>query len=365
MATVSLCMIVRDEEDVLGRCLDSVAGVADEVVVVDTGSRDRTRQIALEKGARVYDFPWCDDFAAARNFALEKGRMEYLFWLDADDVLLPADREALIALKGELDKSVDMVMLRYNTAFDRAGRPTFSFYRERLWRRDRGFRFEGAVHEAVTPQGRVIRREIAVTHQKLHRRDPGRNLRIFEKEAAKGPLTPRQQFYFGRELCYAGRLEEGERVLTAFLEGGQGWVENQVSACRELARCLDRQEQPGRALRALFWSFAFDRPRAEVCCDIARRFFDEGLWPRAIYWYRRALEVPFDPASGGFTEPDCYGFLPHIQLCVCYDRLGDRRRAEEENELAARSKPDHPSVRQNRVYFQARRQRGAGAKEGT
>ena len=79
---------------------------------------------------------------------------------------------------------------RYNTAFDRAGRPTFSFYRERLWRRDRGFRFEGAVHEAVTPQGRVIRREIAVTHQKLHRRDPGRNLRIFEKEAAKGPLTP-------------------------------------------------------------------------------------------------------------------------------------------------------------------------------
>ena len=71
-------MIVRDEEDVLGRCLDSVAGVADEVVVVDTGSRDRTRQIALEKGARVYDFSWCDDFAAARNFALEKGRMEYL-----------------------------------------------------------------------------------------------------------------------------------------------------------------------------------------------------------------------------------------------------------------------------------------------
>ena len=132
-----------------------------------------------------------------RNFALEKGRMEYLFWLDADDVLLPADREALIALKGELDKSVDMVMLRYNTAFDRAGRPTFSFYRERLWRRDRGFRFEGAVHEAVTPQGRVIRREIAVTHQKLHRRDPGRNLRIFERRRPRAPSPPASSSILG------------------------------------------------------------------------------------------------------------------------------------------------------------------------
>ena len=354
-------MIVRDEEDVLGRCLDSVAGVADEVIVVDTGSRDRSRQIAREKGAQVYDYPWDDDFAAARNFALSKGRMEYLFWLDADDVLLPADREALIALKGELGPGVDMVMLRYNTAFDQAGRPTFSFYRERLWRRDQGFRFEGAVHEAVTPRGRVIRREIAVTHRKLHRRDPGRNLRIFEKEAAKGPLTPRQQFYFGRELCYAGRLAEGEAVLQAFLESGQGWVENQVSACRELARCRDRQGRPGPALQALFWSFAFDLPRAEICCDIGRRFFDQGLWARAAHWYRQALTAPFDPAGGGFVEPDCYDFMPHLQLCVCYDRLGDWQRAQAENEQAARSKPDHPAVRQNRAYFAARAQRAGVA----
>ena len=70
---ISLCMIVKDEAAVLGRCLESAAGVVDEIVVVDTGSVDDTRAIAAAHGAQVYEFPWCDDFAAARNFSFSKG----------------------------------------------------------------------------------------------------------------------------------------------------------------------------------------------------------------------------------------------------------------------------------------------------
>ena len=87
MITLSLCMIVRDEEAVLARCLDSAQGIADEIVLVDTGSRDRTKEVAARYTDRIYDFPWRNDFSAARNYALSLARMDYCFWLDADDVI--------------------------------------------------------------------------------------------------------------------------------------------------------------------------------------------------------------------------------------------------------------------------------------
>ena len=93
--SVSLTMIVRDEEANIFKCLSSVAGLFDEIVVVDTGSKDRTREIAAEFGARVFDFVWVDDFAVARNAALARATGDYAFWLDADDVVDPPEREKL------------------------------------------------------------------------------------------------------------------------------------------------------------------------------------------------------------------------------------------------------------------------------
>src|SRR4051794_39069341 len=86
---VSLCMIVRDAEDSLPAALSSAWSYMDEVVVVDTGSADRTRTIAEGLGARVSDFPWCDDFSAARNHSLAQATGDWIFWMDADDVLPP------------------------------------------------------------------------------------------------------------------------------------------------------------------------------------------------------------------------------------------------------------------------------------
>ena len=96
MASISLCMIVKNEEDVLGRCLDSVADLVDEIVIVDTGSTDRTREIAARFTDQIFDFPWQDDFAAARNESFAHATMDYCMWLDADDVLLEEDREKFL-----------------------------------------------------------------------------------------------------------------------------------------------------------------------------------------------------------------------------------------------------------------------------
>ena len=111
MTTVSLCMIVRNEEKVLARCLDSVRGIADEICITDTGSTDKTREIAQKYGT-VQVFPWCDDFAAARNFSFAQARMDYTLWLDADDVILEKDRQRFREMKEKLSGKEDIVIVK-------------------------------------------------------------------------------------------------------------------------------------------------------------------------------------------------------------------------------------------------------------
>ena len=85
---ISVCLIVKNEEDVIERCLESVKGFADELIVVDTGSSDTTKEIVRKFSDKLYDFEWIDDFSAARNYAFSKAKCDYLFWLDADDIVM-------------------------------------------------------------------------------------------------------------------------------------------------------------------------------------------------------------------------------------------------------------------------------------
>ena len=354
MVSVSLCMIVKNEEEVLGRCLSSVADLVDEIIIVDTGSTDHTREIAAQFTSLIFDFSWQDDFAAARNESFAHASMDYCMWLDADDVLLEEDRTAFLSLKEALDPAVSVVMAPYHTGFDQSGRVTFSYYRERLIKNRAGMSWEGAVHEVVTPAGRIEYTDFAVTHRKARPGDPDRNLRIYQAQLDAGKaLEPRQQFYYGRELYYHRRWEEALAVFEAFLSDGRGWVENNIDACCHCAYCREQLGQGETALAALLRTFTYDRPRAEVCCELGRWFFQRERYNQAAYWYALALTCPRQDQRGGFISPDCYGYLPCIQLCVCYSRLGDQKRAEEFNELAAACKPDDPAVLHNRGYFQA------------
>lgn len=355
MATLSLCMIVKNEEDVLARCLESARAAVDEIIIVDTGSSDQTRRIARQFTEKVYDFEWIDDFAAARNFSFSKATMDYCLWLDADDILRAEDCRALCALKKTLPPETDLVMMRYHTAFDAAGNPTFSYYRERLIRRDAGFLWEGAVHEAIVPAGNILYSEIAVTHRKLHPADPDRNLRIYEKELRAGrALSPRDQFYYARELFYHARYREAESCLVKLLENGAGWIENLLEACRLLADCRDRLGDRSGALRALLQSLMFCAPRAEICCDLGARFFEENDYETAAFWYETALSRPREDRSGGFILPDCYGYIPALQLCLCRYYQGRLEEAARWNERAGEYKPESAAVAQNRQFFQSR-----------
>lgn len=356
MITVSLCMIVKNEEHTLGRCLRSVQGVVDEIVVADTGSSDGTKAVAGKYGAHVYDFEWIDDFSAARNFAFSKATKDYILWLDADDVLRPEDAEKLRSLKQTLPADVDAVMMRYNTAFDAAGNVTFSYYRERMVKRARGLVWHEPVHEYIELRGRTLNADIAVTHTKTHYTPTGRNLRIYEKILASGgTLSPRGLYYYARELKDNGRFSDAAGAFLRFLDGGRGWVEDNVAACRELAACYGQLGEREKQFLALLRSFYYASPRAEACCRLGYLCKDADETEQAVFWFRTAASLPRPQGSWGFFENDSWGYVPCIELAACLDKLGRAREAEEWNEKAAVFKPEDPSVLYNRRYFAAKR----------
>ena len=159
MPTISLCMIVRDEAAVLERCLQSVAHLVDEIIIVDTGSIDETKTIAATFTPHLYEFPWQDDFSAARNFAFSKGTGDYLFWMDADDVLPPESQQQFLERKPYFQ--ADMIVMPYYAALDAQNQPLFTFERERLMRQTingkgrctKSFRFGEQFSEKKFPSG--------------------------------------------------------------------------------------------------------------------------------------------------------------------------------------------------------------------
>ena len=365
MITISLCMIVKDEEKVLKRCLDSVASVVDEIIIVDTGSSDDTKKIAEKYTEKVYDFAWRDDFSAARNEAFSHAEMDYCMWLDADDVVTEEEQEKIKRLKEELAEDTAIVMMKYVMGFDEAGRPSLSYYRERLIKNNSGFFWKGKVHEAVALSGKILYTDIEIEHRKIEENKTcqGRNLKIYRKmKEEKIPFTARDLFYYGRELYYMAmespdNLRESQKILKEFLVRPDGWKENKIEACRFLALCCQAEGDEEGELTALLHSFFYDCPRAELCCGIGTWFFRHEMYQTASFWYETALKAKSDETKGGFVCPDCSGYIPALQLAVCSYRMGNTEQAEQWNELALSFKPESESCLYNQIFFRQEKEK--------
>ncbi|MED1726204.1 glycosyltransferase family 2 protein [Brevibacillus parabrevis] len=354
MFTVSLCMIVRNEEQTLGRCLSTVRDLVDEIIIVDTGSEDRTREIARSFGARLFEFAWIDDFAAARNFAFSQASKDYIFWLDADDVLEEADRERFLALRKMEPFEYDSVSMPYHLAFDDRGQPVKFLRRNRLVKRQRQFVWHGAVHEYLEVGGEIYHSDIAVTHRK-EKAYTDRNLQIYlRRQERNESFSPRDQYYFANELYDHGRYQEAAEQYQAFLDGGQGWVEDQIMACYKQAECYANLQQPEKQIQSLVRTLAFDAPRAEFCCKVGAYFLEKKDIHKAIYWFRQATLLERPPNMMGMTDEPAWSWLPHLQLCYCYDQIGEYGRAKIHHEMSKLHHPTHPSVLHNERYFASR-----------
>lgn len=345
-------MIARNEEQSLGNCLRSVTGVVDEIIVVDTGSVDRTKVIAGDCGARVLDFAWIDDFAAARNYSFDHATMDYILWLDADDVLLPADRAKLLDLKSTLSPEVDAVSMVYHTAFDAAGNVISSARRFRLVRRSLNTRWAGVVHEDLQFNGSFtfLDTDIAVTHQKPAQDGPSRrNLTIYENHIAAGrALGPSDIFHYARELQMNKAFAEAIPYHEQFLASGQSNVDLTLFTLHNLATCYYMTGDLDKEWECMLRSLEFDAPRPEFSCRFGERFVQKNQFRQAIFWYEAALNDPGIATSEWAVHNHAYRtWLPHKQLGLCYFQVGEYQRSLDHNRLARQYLPDDPEINAN------------------
>ncbi len=321
MATLSVTIIAKDEEDVIGRVLDCARKFADEIIVADTGSKDNTCDIARARGAKVYHFKWADDFAAARNFAFSKATCDYVMWLDADDVVIDDNVDRIIALKPLLDTR-DIWYFKYATAFDKDGRPTFEYWRERVFRRSLGERWTDPVHEVFHATGTRAFENVTVRHEKTRPSPPRRNLDIYLGLLSSGAtLSPRQKFYFANELYQNGLTSLAVPAYRDFLDS-DGMAENKVQAHINLARIFAAEKDLSGSLAELTRALAVGEPSAELCVALGNAFLSVEKTDAATFWYKAALR-PLPETTLAFVDVYCYNYYPLIQLGLCAYRKGD------------------------------------------
>lgn len=226
--SVSLCMIVKNEEDNLPACLQSVADLVQEIVIADTGSTDRTREIAAGFGVRVVEFPWVDSFSAARNASLESATGDWIFWMDADDRLDEANREKLQSLFGSLrDENAAFSMKCVCLPDPQRGTCTVVDH-IRLFRNHPGIRWQYSVHEQILPavrqQGGIVRFADVMIHHvgyqdpALRKRKLERDLRLLHLEDAQHPDDPFTLFNLGSVFQELGKLPEALSYMQRSLE---------------------------------------------------------------------------------------------------------------------------------------------------
>lgn len=248
---VSATLIVRDEENSLEGCLASIRDLIDEIVVVDTGSRDRTRQIALSYGVNVFDYAWSDDFSAARNFALDQAHGDWILYIDADERVRGYDRSALERELG--DPSLAACTVRFHQ------RTGFTAYPEyRLFRRDDRIRFEGVMHETILPSvmrmveddgRRIGSSQLTIDHlgydgDQTHKLQ--RNLHLLQKELECDPARRYLWWHLGTVYRDLGRSADAEAAWRTGIEIAESKSEREAEDCLcyiELSKLLFTRQQ--------------------------------------------------------------------------------------------------------------------------
>lgn len=352
MRDISLCMIVKDEEEIIGRCLESVKEIVDEIIIVDTGSTDNTKEIVSQYTDKIYDFEWVDDFSKARNFSFSKATKDYILWLDADDVILEEDIKKFKKLKNEIDGSIDIYMFKYNYAFDENGNAILVQERERLLKREKNYQWVSPIHEVIIPKGEIKYTDIIVTHKKEEVKDINRNLNIFEKMKKDGiPLDDRQQYCYAKELFFLNNIEEAIIEYQDFINTYKNNYKQEeyllYQAILELSDCYKRKGEIELELDTLMLIIKNQIPKSECLCRIGDIFIRKKHYKEAIYWLELATKSEeYEP------NVDYKDFIPYISLGVCYFWLNNNEKAKYYNELAGKIKPNNKTYLENKKIYE-------------
>ncbi len=344
MPSVGLYCIAKNEEQNLPRFRESLKDCFDQLVLVDTGSTDRTVELAKELGFEVHHFDWIDDFAAARNFALSKVTQEFSCWLDLDDVL--SNAEGFKQFKRDIMGLGDYWVANYNYSMDKAGKPTCTFIRERVVRMGRGLQWRYFLHEGIPPVGNAPLRVQStrlweVNHLRTDedmKKDKSRNLKIIEGKAKQGKLDPRMTYYYGKELFESGQPVES---IPKFLEAASSpelELHDRILCHQYTGWAYMQCNQFQKAIEQANLGLMIAPHRAEFHVMIGDSHLKQNNFVNAIPFYHAAKNCMLDTGANHpiFYNAEAYKAYPANQLSRIYANIGKLDEAIEEAKLSAR-----------------------------
>jgi glycosyltransferase involved in cell wall biosynthesis len=274
---LSVSMIVRNEESCLAKCLESIRG-ADELVVVDTGSTDATKAIASSFGARLFDFKWIDDFAAARNYSLQQCTGDWVFIVDADWELEPGGMAKIRAAAENAcpgDKVIDVNVVGNNLRYQQP----------LLFRRCPEVFWKGTAHNYLSVvQSNSSDITIRAGYSAAHRKDPDRTLRILTKALKKNSKLVREKYYLAREYYYRKDYKNAINWYRSYLEKAF-WRPERADAQLTLAKCYWATSQGELARRACLQAISDNANFKE-----ALLFMADLSWPKNAKRWREFAE---------------------------------------------------------------------------
>lgn len=354
MPTLSLCMIIKDEEAYLEGCLQSVQGLVDEIVIVDTGSTDGSLEIAERFGAQVLAFPWTGNFAAARNVSLQAATGDWVLVLDADERLDADSRERLRELLAR-PEAAGFSLICENRVGSRAAStcqlaPVFRLFRNHL-----GIHFEGMIHEqAIASAKRTGLETYSSDLRILHlgymqeaiaqRNKRQRNLSLLQQQVQAEPENPFVHFNLGEALKLLSRPEEAEqhyRRALALLEakGTSRNISYYANLYFSLGDLLHQRGEHAAAIAILDEAIAtyptfpdLHYIKGHALCEL-----QDARQAIACFEQCLSLAATRHPYP---TDPDVTGYKAHLGLADCYIRLGDREAALERLEQSVRQDPN-------------------------
>lgn len=345
---VSVALIVKNEERVLSNCLESIKDAVDEIVIVDTGSEDATRDIARRFTDELVEVPWRQDFAAARQCAFDHAHGDWVFWLDADDVVRNAvDIRPLLS---RMSPSVGLVFWRYEVAWDGHGNVTCEYWRERCVRRGQG-KWTGRIHETLSAPGEIYFAEGVVVehHPEPNRPTLMRNIEIMEVVRREEGETPRLLFYLGRDYATAGQIDLALEAFGRCLQIAT-WDDEKYQAQTQVAELLRRREQYGEATDADLQALKTHPTWPDAYFGLAKSYYFLQDWPKVVHWSEIG-EMLAQPQTPTIVNPMDYRFSWIIYYTNALYHVGRVEDALKWTREALAIVPDDPWHRENERLF--------------
>lgn len=290
MATISVCMIVKNEEDTLERCLESLKSLYDELIIVDTGSTDKTKSIASKYTDKIYDFAWVGDFSKARNFAFSKATMDYIYSADADECIDEENRKKFLDLKEVIMPEVEIVQMIYSEPEISTVLNSESELRPKLYKRERNFTWIDPVHETVRTLPVVFDSDIVIEHrpQSLHApRDFSLIEQAYENDGSLSKklyeMYAREVYRWGSQKALTNAADIFDKVLNNEVLSSELFVQLSV-VCAKSARLNGNTKEFIRHTAKILATSAC----SEICIELEEYFREAGDTKEADLWHFNA-----------------------------------------------------------------------------